>query len=293
MTVPSLPRDRTRLTGPSRLNINVFRLKDSGVTEANTRPARTINDVKYNREKSRRYSGSINHGSVYILKIMAKEPSQSWRITIALTVLFGISMGYFEAAVVVYLRELYYPGGFSFPLELIPSNIIAVELFREFWSIIMLAAVAGLAGKKFWERFGYFIVMFGVWDILYYVWLRILIGWPESLFDWDILFLIPLPWIGPVIAPVLIALLMIVIGISITLMFDRGVDFRPTKMTWALAVLATLVLLYSFMHDIDAGLYQAEPKPYAYWMLFIGLALYLGAYIVSYRKAVAGMPETE
>ena len=27
-------------------------------------------------------------------------------------------------------------------------------------------------------------------------------GWPETVLDWDILFLLPLPWWGPVIAPV-------------------------------------------------------------------------------------------
>jgi len=199
-------------------------------------------------------------------------------------VLFGVSMGYFEASVVVYLRELYYPDGFTFPLKAAPMRLLAVELAREFWSIVMLASVAALSGKRFWERFGYFIIIFGVWDIFYYVWLKVSIGWPESLLDWDILFLIPLPWIGPVIAPCLVALLMIVIGVSITRLFHEGRDFKPTKSTWILAVLATLLILYSFMRDIDAGLHQAEPEPYSYPLLFLGLILYSGAYIISLRK---------
>jgi hypothetical protein len=53
---------------------------------------------------------------------------------------------------------------------------------------------------------------FGVWDIFYYVFLKVLTGWPHSLMDWDILFLLPLPWWGPVIAPVSIAVLMILWG---------------------------------------------------------------------------------
>jgi len=44
------------------------------------------------------------------------------------------------------------------------------------------------------------------------VFLRKLCVGSHSLLDWDILFLLPLPWWGPVLAPVLIALLMIVWG---------------------------------------------------------------------------------
>jgi len=194
-------------------------------------------------------------------------------------------MGYFEAAVVVYLRELFYPGGFSFPLKLMSERLIIIELFREASTIAMLIAVAALAGKKFWERFGYFLILFGVWDIFYYIWLKATINWPSSIFDWDILFLIPLPWIGPVIAPSLVALLMIVTGIAITRLFNRGYDFKPTGITWLLAVIATIAILYSFMRDIDAGLYQTVPKPYCYRMLCAGLVLYAAAFIPSYRKA--------
>ena len=216
---------------------------------------------------------------------MTSSGSYSYRTTIIAVVLFAVAMGYFEAAIVVYLRELYYPGGFSFPLTLAPKRMIVIELFREASTIIMLIAVAALAGKKFWERFGYFIIIFGVWDIFYYIWLKVTINWPLTLFDWDILFLIPLPWIGPVIAPSLVALLMIIIGVSITRLFYRGFDFRPTKLTWVLAILATLVILYSFMRDINAGLHQAIPEPYRYWLLFAGLVLYVIAYVMSYRKA--------
>ena len=39
---------------------------------------------------------------------------------------FGITIGYFEAAVVVYLRAIYYPEGFAFPLKIPADYIIAV-----------------------------------------------------------------------------------------------------------------------------------------------------------------------
>ena len=193
-------------------------------------------------------------------------------------------MGYFEAMVVVYLRGMFYPDGFSFPLKIIPVRMIILEVFREAATIVMLGSVSALAAKKFWNRFGYFIIMFGVWDIFFYIWLKVCIDWPSSLFDWDILFLIPLPWIGPVIAPVMIALVMISIGISITGLFKNGHDFKPSKTTWILAIIATLLLLFSFMHDTGAALHQKMPKPYLYWLLVIGLVIYMAAYVISYMK---------
>ena len=61
----------------------------------------------------------------------------------------------------------------------------------------MLLAVAYIAGGNGPQRFGYFLLSFGIWDVFYYVFLKVLIGWPESLLTWDVLFLIPLTWVGP------------------------------------------------------------------------------------------------
>jgi len=209
-----------------------------------------------------------------------------YRTRIILILLFGVSFAYVEATVVVYLRELLYPEGFTFPLKLMPLNLITIELFRELVSIVMLVAVAAVTGKKFWERFGYFITLFGVWDIFYYIWLKVTIDWPSSLLDWDILFLIPIPWIGPVIAPVLVALLMVITGLSITSLFIRGYTFRPTVLAWVLSVVGTAALLFSFMGDTGATLHQQMPQPYMYGFLIVGLLLYLIAYLVSYRKTI-------
>lgn len=199
-------------------------------------------------------------------------------------VLFAITMGYFESALVVYLRELYYPEGFVFPLKIIPRKLIIIEVIREMATILMLFSVAMLAGRKRWERFGYFILIFGIWDILYYFFLKIAINWPLSLTDWDVLFLIPLPWIGPVIAPVLISILMILCGSLLIRTHAAGDDFKPTKLTWLLSILATAVILYSFMHDLNATIHLKYPQPYLYWMLIIGLILYVAAFIISYSR---------
>jgi len=215
-----------------------------------------------------------------------KVAQRDHRIRVIFILLFGVAMAYVEAMAVVYLRELLYPEGFSFPLKLIPLNLIAMELFRELASVVMVVAVAAIAGKKFWERFGYFIILFGIWDIFYYIWLKVTIDWPSSFFDWDILFLMPIPWIGPVIAPVLVALLMVITGLSIISLFARGYTFRPTALAWVLSVFGTAALLFSFMRDTGATLYQQMPQPYMYGLLIVGLLLILIAYLVSYRKTI-------
>jgi len=198
--------------------------------------------------------------------------------------IFAVAMAYFEAAVVVYLRELYYPDGFALPLVEIPRKLIIIELFREASTMIMIAVTAALCGRKFWERFGYFIIIFGIWDIFYYIWLKVTLGWPVSLLDWDILFLIPLPWIGPVIAPMAVSVVMILIGHSITRLYYKRRFFKPSLFSWLLAIIGTGMILLSFMYDTAATLHFQPPRPYLYWLLISGLTLYVWAYLHSYSR---------
>jgi len=199
---------------------------------------------------------------------------------------FSIAMALVEAAVVVYLWALYYPEGFAFPLPMITVRHLIVELGREAATIFMLLSVAALIGKRFWEKFAYFVICFGFWDIFYYLWLKLALGWPSSLLDWDILFLIPLPWIGPVIAPVSIAIMMILAGLLIIALYKRGYDFRPSFLTWVLTIIGTLTILYSFMRDTGAGLHQQMPLPYRYDLLIAGEILYVLALFLAWRNTV-------
>ncbi|MDP3296320.1 MAG: hypothetical protein Q8N09_01820 [Thermodesulfovibrionia bacterium] len=207
-------------------------------------------------------------------------------IKIIWVAIFSISMGFVESAVVVYLRRIYYPEGFSFPLKPLIDNLIEVEVLREAATIFMLLSAAVLAGKKIWERFAYFLFCFGVWDIFYYVWLKVLINWPLTIFDWDILFLMPMPWIGPVIAPVTISILMITVGLAIIHLFHRGYEFKPILISRILTLIGTGFVISSFMRDTGATLRQQLPQPYLYGFLFIGVILYTAAFIISYLKTV-------
>jgi hypothetical protein len=205
--------------------------------------------------------------------------------TLAWVAVFSVAFAFVEASVVIYLRALYYPEGFAFPLKLIPAGYLRVEIAREAATIIMLAAIGVIAGWRPWERFGFFLFAFGIWDCAFYAWLLGTVGWPGSLFDWDILFLIPLPWIGPVIAPLAISLLMTVCGGMIVLRSAGERRFHPGAISWVLGVVGTAFILFSFMADTHAGLRGASPAPYNYGLLITGCIAFIAGFVVACRPA--------
>ncbi len=206
------------------------------------------------------------------------------RRKIILVAIFAIAFAFVEAAVVTYLRAIYYPQGFSFPLQIMRSPHVSVELIREFSTIVMLFMVGLLAGTTRWQKFSYFLIAFGVWDIFYYVWLKVILNWPATLFDWDILFLIPLPWISPVIAPILISIIMI--GGAIFIISKEGSEgeFHPPVSAWLISSLACVLVLFTFMRDTKASLHSGHPQPYYYELFVPALLLYLLAMILAFRK---------
>ncbi len=163
--------------------------------------------------------------------------------------LFAIAMAYLESAVVVYLRKIYYPEGFAFPLEPIGPRIALTELFREVATIFMLIGAGMLMGQRTITRFAYFIYCFAVWDIFYYIFLKVLLGWPASFLTPDILFLIPMPWVGPVLAPVLVSLSLIVLAGVLIKGAAKSPMFRVERTEWFLLILGALVIILSFLWD--------------------------------------------
>jgi hypothetical protein len=216
---------------------------------------------------------------------------KSFFVKILLVFLFGIAFAYVEAAVVAYLRTIYYPAGFHFPLVMRYDRNLTIEFFREFATLVILFSSSVLLSRKFWEGFGYFVIIFGVWDIFYYVWLKVTIGWPASVFDPDVLFLIPMPWIGPVLSAVLISLTMIIIGIDITRLFDKGYNVKPGLMHWVLVLIGSVLILYSFMSDWGAAFFQKYPKPYNWFLLAGGLILFISAHIHLHKRTIRSKAE--
>jgi len=194
---------------------------------------------------------------------------------------FAITFAFVETSVVVYLRALYSPAGFEFPLQLVSISHLQVELGREAATFGILVSVAALAGRMRWEQFAYFLIAFGVWDIFYYVWLKVAIDWPASLTDWDVLFLIPLPWIGPVVAPVIISVVMIVCGVILLRRLRDGKSFRPRLVSWSFSIIATALILYSFINDVPATLQGASPQPYLYTVFGGGVLLYITSFWIA------------
>jgi len=189
-----------------------------------------------------------------------------------IVVVFGIAFAYIESAVVVYLRAIFHPNGFTFPMEVfdlssLGRRLLLTEIGREAATLVLITTGAWLFGRNIRERFAYFLIIFAIWDIFYYVWLKVLIDWPASIMDWDVLFLMPFTWASAVLYPVLVSIMMLVFAVII---LHRNSCARPLKVTiidWLGFFLASVVVVISFC---IAGLHVTEPnfQSYFYWPLF-------------------------
>ncbi len=168
--------------------------------------------------------------------------------------IFSIGMAFIESSVVVYLRALYYPKGFNFPLQPIDLDIGMTEFLREFATLIMLVSIGFIAAKTKLQKFSYFIYSFAVWDIFYYVFLKFLLDWPESFLTWDILFLIPVTWVGPVIAPVICSVAMIFLAFSIIYLQGKYDNVKIKLLEWLSLIIGSIVVIVSFTMDYAAFL---------------------------------------
>jgi hypothetical protein len=207
-----------------------------------------------------------------------------WGIVMA----FAIAMAWVEAASVFYIRALVNRIE-PYQADPLPINgaLGNVELWREAATLVMLATLGMLAGRTWRRRAGYAAIAFGAWDIFYYVFLRLISGWPKTLLDWDILFLLPLPWWGPVLAPVSIALLVIVWG---TLTTQSDDEARGGVWAWAAGGTGVVLALAVFMVDAWRALPEGRQAllrvlPTSFnWPLF-WVALLLMALPVVHRAA--------
>jgi len=212
------------------------------------------------------------------------------RIVIWLT-LFAFAMAYVEAALVVHLRQLYYADNplSIFPLRLLSHTDLAIELVREAATILMLVAVAFLTERDIGRRFAAFVYAFGIWDLAYYGCLKLLIDWPQTWLEWDVLFLLPWPWFGPWLTPAVIALLFASWGAWILLSTCQP---RFTRLSATLFVAGAVLGLSAFLLPAAGLLLQGEiafqgyqPEAFA-WSLFVPgvLAMTAGLIYASRNK---------
>jgi len=160
--------------------------------------------------------------------------------------IFAAAMAFVESAVVVYLRALYYPEGFVFPLKIMDQHILITEIIREASTMIMLLMIGIIAVKGSLSRFAVFIYSFAIWDIFYYVYLVFLLGWPSSFFTWDLLFLIPVTWVGPVLCPVINSLTMILLAVIILNYKEKDEFFRLSFIEWLLLIVGSIVIIVAY-----------------------------------------------
>ena len=212
--------------------------------------------------------------------------------------LFGISFGYVEAAVVIYLRALYEPlrqqltpgrgPGELFPLvdreRMIAAapetaRLLQVEVIREAATIVMLAAAAMLVAGERSLWLPAFSIAFGVWDVSFYLFLKLWIGWPASLLTWDLLFLLPVPWAAPVLAPVIVSFTIVGCGLA-ALCRPIVIDRRQ----WAGMILGGALVILSFTWDFRNLLEGNLPHPFAWWLFLAGEVASLGSFLLAFFR---------
>jgi hypothetical protein len=205
-------------------------------------------------------------------------------IRVPAIVLWAIAFAYVESAVVEYLRSIYYPlerGGFQFPVlsleqleSMGPEHIrrLIIELGREISTLVMLVTISVSAAGNRREAWAYFLIAFGTWDIFYYLWLKLFLGWPRGIMTWDLLFLVPVPWVAPVLAPILISMIMIAAGLVVLAFEWVGRPLHMSWSAWALIVLGGLVVIVSFCLDFRAIMAGGHPSPFNWPLFGAGLA---------------------
>jgi hypothetical protein len=235
-----------------------------------------------------------------------------WRV-VAGIVLFGVAFGYVEASVVVYLRSIYTPWHAHFypaapvddlfPLmtldqlrEMGPEHVtrLKIEIVRELATMLMLAGAALAIGRNLREWVAVFVACFGVWDISFYLGLKALLNWPASLFTWDLLFLVPVPWVGPVIAPVLVSLSMICFGLAVLWREYGGDPVRIGGMRWMAILLGGILVFAAFIADYANTITGGYPRAFRWNLFLVGEAAWLLAFITAFKrvdekKAAAGV----
>jgi hypothetical protein len=212
-------------------------------------------------------------------------------------VIFGIGFGFVEAAVVVDLRAILRPvsresGRTSadgvFPMLTIDqldrsdpaaARLMRIETLREAATLLMLAGAGMAAGRTFLQRFAAFLVAFGVWDLCYYLFLKVLLGWPASVWTWDVLFLIPVPWAAPVFAPVAVAAPMVITGSAVLFWEANGCPFRVTRWQWAAVCGGGAILVLAFCWDWRNVAAGGLPDSFPWPIFLVGETIALGGFL--------------
>lgn len=193
--------------------------------------------------------------------------------------LFGVAFGYVEAAVVVYLRHAL---GIApepvFPLQEasgLVADLARIEAGRELATLVMLATIGWVTGRTGPERLAWAAVAFGAWDIAYYGWLWVFIGWPPSLASWDVLFLVPVPWVAPVWAPVAVSVALVMVGLLAARRLRGGAGLRLGPWQRLGGFAGGGLVIGSFLVESGAVVDGSVPSSFAWPIFWAGMAVAL------------------
>jgi hypothetical protein len=217
-----------------------------------------------------------------------------FRLRALAVVVYAAAMACVESAAVVYLQRAQSINPdqlFQLQSPQVLGNLAAIEVGREAATLVMLAIVGILAGKRWLDRLAWCAVAFGVWDIAYYGWLWVFIGWPHSPTTWDLLFLIPVPWAGPVWAPVAVSLALIGFGLGAAWQVGQGRTLRVTRSGNALALVGGFLVILSFTLDVPDGLRDVTPLWHPWPIFLAGMALAAWAAAMSLRGEATSKAE--
>ncbi len=195
--------------------------------------------------------------------MVERLPTSRTGRVVALVILV-VALAYIEAAVVVYLREVlaparmaHFPDAVREPLPLLSyarleqaggeiASLLKVEVIREVAALGVLFGVALGFRRRAGEFLGFFLLGFALWDIFYYVFLKMLLGWPASPATWDILFLIPVPWVAPVWAPLMVSAVLLVTGAVVLRRAGRTIKTKKPLGAYLVILVGTAGILASF-----------------------------------------------
>jgi hypothetical protein len=205
-------------------------------------------------------------------------------------IVFSIAFAYIESAVVSYLRAIFHPNGFHFPMQVFAltaqgKHLLLIEIGREAATLMVILAVAWLCSRNRQEAVAYFILIFAVWDVFYYVWLKVFLDWPATLLDWDILFMIPVVWASPLLYPVLASVAMFAFGVLILYRNAQGRPLTVTLGDWLAWLAASLLVVVSFCLpgvNIDQPDYASHFHPA---LFAIGYVIGIAAFVRSLSRS--------
>jgi hypothetical protein len=215
-------------------------------------------------------------------------------------IIWAVAFAFVEAAVVVYLRALYYPaytGDLIFPLLTLQElhamgeahwRRLLIELGRELATLVMLAGVGTMAGTNRREVWAHFMIAFGVWDIGYYVWLKVFLNWPAHIMTWDLLFLVPMPWVSPVLGPIIISVTMVAAGLVVLWYERRGSPLQVSWTEWALLTTGGLTVIVSFCWDYRNIMRGGMPGAFPWPLFFAGLGIGLVTFARIWKRGGSG-----